>query len=361
MKPSIAIDCRMWNASGIGTYLQNIVTRLISQMPDAEFVLLGNEGALNDVCAENASVRRLAVPIYSVQEQWAVPLAIPTGTTLFWAPHYNVPVFLSVPLLVTIHDAAHVAMPELFPGWRKRIYSAVMFRAALQKAQKILTVSQFTANELQRLFGIWAVPEQIQVISNGVDQAWYSIPPQERPHERGYLLYVGNVKPHKNLRGLVAAFGLMLDYVDLDLLIVGEKEGFLTGDYELMETAQKYGDRVHFTGRVSFELLQQYYAHAMALVLPSFYEGFGLTALEAMAAGCPVAASRAASLPEVCGDAAIYFDPSDVTDIAAVLLRRVSADSLRQNLIVRGRKNVQDYSWDIAAGKTVEAMRSILK
>lgn len=361
MKPSIAIDCRMWHASGIGTYLQNIVPRVISQMPQVGFVLLGNEGALNNEGAENVSVRRLAVPIYSIQEQWAVPLAIPTGTSLFWSPHYNVPIFSSVPLLVTIHDAAHVAMPELFPGWRKRIYSALMFRAALQKARAILTVSQFTANELQRLFGRWAMPEQIQVVSNGVDAAWYSISPQERPHERGYLLYVGNVKPHKNLKGLLAAFGLMQDCVDLDLLIVGEKEGFLTGDYGLMESAKKFGDRVCFTGRVSFELLQQYYAHAMALVLPSYYEGFGLTALEAMASGCPVAASRAASLPEVCGDAAIYFDPSDIKEIAAILLRLVSEESLRQNLIVRGRKKVQDYSWDSAANKTVETIRSILK
>ncbi len=356
----ITIDCRMWNASGIGIYLQNMVPRVIKRMPDTEFVLLGNLDVLAGVRANNCSVRPLVVPIYSIREQWDLALAIPEGTSLLWAPHYNIPVFSRVPLMVTIHDAVHVAMPELFPGCKKQLYAHVMFRAALKKARAVLTVSRFTADELTRLFGAWAERERIYVVPNGVDEAWFSIPSGKRSYARKYLLYVGNVKPHKNLRGLVTAYFTIMNSTDVDLVIVGERGGFLTGDPELMAVAKQLGNRVHFTGRVSFEDLQQYYAHARALVLPSFYEGFGLTVLEAMAAGCPVAVSGVASMPEVCGDAAVYFDPKDPIEMAEVIRQILEDDPLREILKKRGRKRAMEFLWDQAANRTVEIIRRVI-
>ena len=357
----ITIDCRMWKSSGIGTYLQNLVPRVAGRMPETEFVLLGDAEVLSDVISDHVSVRTLNAPIYSVCEQWAVPAAIPAKTALHWSPHYNVPVFSSAPLLVTIHDALHVAMPEMFPGWDKQLYAALMFRAALYRAKAVLTVSEFTSGELQRLFGTWAAPQRIHAVPNGVDEAWFAVQPAARPYAREYLLYVGNVKPHKNLRGLVSAFGKIRDGMDLDLVIVGEREGFLTGDRELMEEAKELGARVHFTGRVSQEALGQYYVHAKALVLPSFYEGFGLTALEAMAAGCPVAVSRAASLPEVCGDAALYFSPGDTAEMAGALTRIVQDEPLRKTLRTKGIVRAREFTWGNTADRTVRLIRDLLQ
>jgi glycosyltransferase involved in cell wall biosynthesis len=357
----ITIDCRMWNASGIGTYLQNLVPRVARRMPETEFALLGDVEVLAGAIAGNVSVRALNAPIYSICEQWAVTAAIPAGTSLHWSPHYNVPVFASAPLLVTIHDALHVAMPELFPGWNKRVYAALMFRAALYRARAVLTVSGFTSNELQRLFGTWAAPQRLHVVSNGVDEAWFAIQPAVSPCAREYLLYVGNVKPHKNLRGLVAAFGEIKDRLDVDLVIVGEREGFLTGDSELIDEAKQLGERVRFTGRVSQEALGQYYVHAKALVLPSFYEGFGLTALEAMAAGCPVAVSRAASLPEVCGDAALYFNPGNTAEMAGALTKIVQDEPLRKTLQAKGIERAREFTWENAADRTVRIIRELLR
>ena len=357
----ITIDCRMWRSSGIGTYLQNMAPRVARRMPDVEFVLLGNREVLAGEVADNVSVRELDAPIYSVREQWAVPWEIPAATSLFWSPHYNVPLFSRAPLLVTIHDALHAAMPEMFPGLMKQGYAALMFRAALHKSVKVLTDSQFTKEELLRLFGLRGTEAKIQVIHLGVDEVWFNIAAGLSPYERPYLLYVGNVKPHKNLRGLVAAFGSILDGCDVDLVIVGEREGFLTGDRELIEEAKRLGQRVHFTGRVSQEILQQYYIHAKALVLPSYYEGFGLTALEAMAAGCPVAVSRAASIPEVCGDAALYFEPQNTAEMAGALCRIVGDEPLRKALRDKGTKRAREFQWETTADRTTAVIRDILQ
>lgn len=357
----IAIDCRMWEASGIGTYLQNLAPRVIRRMPATKFALLGNAPSLADLRTDNVSVRPLAAPIYSVQEQWAVPRAVPEGTELLWTPHYNLPLFSPCPVVVTIHDILHLAMPELFPGWPKQLYAAVMFRAAMRKAGAILTVSRFTAEELSRLLGRWVVRERIHIVPNGVDESWFDILSGPRPQEREYLLYVGNVKPHKNLRRLTEAFALIKDSMAVDLVIVGEREGFLTGDAELAAATNHLGDRVHFTGRVALAELRQYYRHACALVLPSLYEGFGLTALEAMAAGCPVAVSRAASLPEVCGDAALYFDPADTADLAAALRRMIGDNRLRGELTFKGKQRAREFSWERAADQTVEVIRNVMQ
>ena len=357
----ITIDCRMWYSSGIGTYLRNLVPRVTRRMPDVDFVLLGDAEHLAGVQGGNVSVRPLAAPIYSIREQWELLAAIPDRTVLYWSPHYNIPVFSAKPLLVTIHDAVHVAMPELFPGLRRQVYAALMFRAALLKAKKVLTDSQFTVSELQRLFGRFAPEAGMQVIQLGVGAEWFSIPASPSPYQKPFILFVGNVKPHKNLRGLVAAFDSIKGDLDADLVIVGEREGFLTFDHELMKDATRLGDRVHFTGRVSFEVLQQYYTHAKMLVLPSFYEGFGLTALEAMAAGCPVAVSRAASLPEVCGDAAMYFNPADIAERSGVILQTIRDESLREDLRARGFRQAKEFTWDRTADRTVKVIRDILQ
>lgn len=356
----IAIDMRMVRHSGIGTYLQALVPRLRELRPADRFRLLGNV----DLLREHFGSPGKAVahvpwhsPIYSVAEQLRAPLCIGQGVDLFWAPHYNIPLLYRGPLVVTVHDAFHLAMPEFVGGFHRRLYARTLFGAVAKKADAIICVSRFTADELVRLAG--ADPRKIRVVPNGVDEAWFGLQRHRRPHLGPYLLFVGNVKPNKNLRRLVTAYASLAESIELDLVIVGQREGFLTADPQVATLAQRLAGRVHFTGYVDQATLEQYFIHAEALVFPSLYEGFGLPPLEAMACGCPVITSCAASLPEVCGEAALYFDPLEPAQIAAAIKRLVQNQGLRQELVERGIERARAFSWKDSAALTSEVFEEV--
>jgi glycosyltransferase involved in cell wall biosynthesis len=352
----------MLDSSGIGTYIRSVVPRIVRLRPEWQFALIGPEAHMRDigwVSSSNVTVVPCTVPIYGIREQFAVLRCIPQGTHLFWSPHYNIPVFYQGNMLVTVHDVLHLAMPQYAKGILKQAYARGMFRAVRHHAQAVICDSDFTMAELQRLTP--PSPQIVRRIYDGVDEAWFHIPEAPSPHARPYLVYVGNVKPHKNLCTLLDAFGRVKDNIAEDLIIIGKREGFITGDDNISEYARDLGDRVVFTGYVSDNLLHQYVAHAVALVFPSLYEGFGLPAVEAMAAGCPVLASNAASIPEVCGDAAVYCDARNPDDLAAKM-RRITQDAeLRETLRHRGRQRARMFSWDTCAEGTVNVMLEVLE
>ena len=147
------------------------------------------------------------------------------------------------------------------------------------------------------------------------------IPDSELVNSRPFLLYVGNIKPHKNLNRLIDAFSKLLNKIPHDLIIVGKMTGFITPDNKVINRSKKLSDRIIFKGKVSNKILKQYFSQADIFIFPSIYEGFGLPPLEAMAAGVPVVASKAASIPEVCGDAVFYFDAYNTDDIAEKILQ----------------------------------------
>ena len=200
----------------------------------------------------------------------------------------------------------------------------------------------------------------MSVVHNGVDAAWYKGTQKKRPGAQPYLLFVGNVKPHKNLGRLLDAFDLLKDRIPHSLMIVGQKDGFITGDKEVVRRAERFGKRVQFTGVLSDDKLRGIYAAADLLVFPSLYEGFGLPPLEAMACGTPVACSRAASLPEVCGNAVEYFDPQDSKDIAEKVLKLIQDGKRRKSLKNEGLKRVKGFSWDKCAVETCGCIHKLL-
>jgi glycosyltransferase involved in cell wall biosynthesis len=351
--PAITLDIRMLNASGIGTYLQQVSSRLIGQRADTKWHLLGTPGEIGRypwAHVAQVTLHACRAPIYSLSEQIELLRTTPPDTDLFWSPHYNVPLLYRGKLLVTVHDVLHLARPEFTGGVHRRAYAHAMFRTVRSKANAIICVSRFSADELVRLTG--AKRESITVVHEGVDPSWFCLHPEACPHPRPYLLFVGNVKPHKNLGGLLKAFTLLKDDIAHDLVIVGKREGFLTGDPGVVKQARRLGGRVHFTGYVDDELLRRYYAHAYALVFPSFYEGFGLPPLEAMASGCPVIASNVASLPEVCGDAAEYCAPGAPASIAAAIRRVIESPELRQEMRAKGRERARRFTWERCASET---------
>ena len=178
--------------------------------------------------------------------------------------------------------------------------------------------------------------------------------------ERPYILYVGNIKPHKNLRRLLIAFKMIKDKIPHKLVLIGEKDGFITGEKEVFKIAKEIGDRVIFKGYVDEKTLEQYFINAEIFVFPSLYEGFGLPTVEAMACGCPVIASCIGSLLEVCKDGVMYCDPYSETDIAEKMEQLLKNEELRKKYIQRGERITKAYTWDKTVEKLIVSIENII-
>jgi glycosyltransferase involved in cell wall biosynthesis len=346
-------------------------------------------------CA-NVKIIHSDLPIYSIKEQLCLPKLIPPSSDVFWSFHFNIPLLYRIShrgkLLVTIHDliplsslsnvqnsgAQNSGIISQIKSIAKKLYAAIMFIGVRLLADKVICNSNFTEQEFRRFT---KAPEGLtEIIYMGVDAEKFSgrfstASKQKAPQKLNerYLLYIGNVKPHKNLQGLLAAYriyaSLANDSQRRALKIAGKKEGFITADDGVLNLAESINqdlgkNSVQFTGEISDEEMLNLLKNADCLVIPSFIEGFGLPALEAMAAGVPVLSSNAASLPEVCGDAAIYFDPHNPAEIARVLVEALSDSSdalkIRENLIMLGKKRVCEFNWGQNVSKTRELLEYLL-
>ena len=355
----ILIDARMINHSGIGRYLQNILSGIIRHFGNV--VLLGDVDLLNRY---DVPVISFDNPIYSVSEQLKFRGIIPE-CDLFFSPHYNVPL---LPVgakrrIATVHDVFHLAFHRDLSVFQN-IYAKRVINAALKKSDGIVTVSEFSKNEILKYTDM-KYAGKISLIYNGVASA--EKPSRKNNIDKFYFLFVGNIKPHKNLKRAVEAYRrLLLSDVgkrNPDFVIAGKKEGFITGDNDivaLIENDDLLRDRIRFTGGISDDELNALYSNALSLVFPSYYEGFGLPPLEAMSLDCPVLASNAACIPEICGDAVLYFNPYDVEDIFEKMKRIVEDDNLGKELIRKGRRRAQKFSWTTSVEKHVELFETCL-
>ena len=349
----VTIDMRMLGVSGIGTYVEETVPRVIARWTSAHFTLLGDPTAIARVvpASERVAIREIDAPIYSIREQLVLARAIPRRTTLYWAPHYNVPLLFTGRIAATVHDVFHLA--DAHSSLAKKLYARTMFSALVARARVVLCVSAFTAAELRRLVG---EPRSLAVIPEGVSPRWFQVTAGVPPIAEPYFLALGNVKPHKNLKRLVAAFARISAGIPHRLVIVGRREGLRTHDTEVEALAAALGDRVLFTGHVAQRELEGWVAGCAALVQPSLYEGFGLPPLEAMACGRRVAVARTSSLPEVCGLEATYFDPLDTSSIAAAL-DIVAHDSPHEATESQQRREwARRFDWELCADATLREL-----
>jgi len=357
----IAIDARKWRDYGIGTYVRNVVRHLALLDRETTYFLFCNE-------ADESTLRDLAenfVPVvekaagYSVSEHLSIPRKLKQlGADLYHSPHYVLPVLCPTPSVVTIHDCIHLLFPEYLTKRFARQYAWFMMKNAVHRAELILTVSEASRADILSFYPE-ADPERLQVVPNAIDEAILEDPGeeemervQERYQIRGrFVLYAGNIKPHKNLARLIAAFGLLKQrpgQEDLKLLIIGDEVNRYASLRRSVEAAGVRQD-VRFFGFVPDHTLSALYRLASVFAFPSLYEGFGLPPLEAMACGTPVVTSRISSLPEVVGDAAVLVDPYNVEDIAGALERVLTDEPLRAALVARGRKRVHHFSWERSA------------
>lgn len=246
-----------------------------------------------------------------------------------------------------------------------------MINLAVKFSDTIITVSDFSKSEIAKRTKV--DEEKITVIHNGINtELFKTLDNQQSVDTKDkfglpdkFILFVGNVKPHKNLRRLLMAYEVMYNrgLEDHYLVIAGEKEGFITGDKEIFSIVhnnQDLKERVRFSGYVDNADLPILYNAASVFVFPSLYEGFGLPPLEAMACGCPTVVSNAASLPEVCGDAAYYVDPNDTESISEGMYKILTDNSLRQHLIKKGLERAKLFSWKKSGGDHIKVFEEIL-
>jgi glycosyltransferase involved in cell wall biosynthesis len=249
------------------------------------------------------------------------------------------------PFVMTVHDLVPVRWPETMPRWH-RWYTARVMRKLLDAADMVIAVSEDTADDLTSLLQVRQ--EKIRVVPNGVEPFFFEAVPDRGPVREPYVLFVGTPEPRKNLDGLFAAMTVLKARgVAVQLVVVG------AGGWG---TRPDLDSGARWMGRVSDDELRALYANAACLALPSLHEGFGLPALEAMAAGTPVVAARSGALPEVTGGAAVLVDPGDATAIAdGIEVAIVEGERLR----TLGRARAREFTWRKAAELTAAVYREV--
>ena len=310
--------------------------------------------------SENFEIVDCTAARYSLAEQIIVPFAIPKRTDLFFSPHYPIPLLYSGGLVVTVHDLSHLVLPEIVSSRAKRMYARTMFHEVRRRSSIVITNSQFTKSELLRLTK-GPRKDNVVPIHLGISEGWFNISSAVAKPVAPYIVHVGNIKPHKNLHRLVDAFTNIMNRIPHQLIIVGQYDGFITSERtEFFSLVNAASNRIRLTGVVEQQKLFELVGNARVLVMPSIYEGFGFPPLEAMAARVPTIVAKAGSLPEICGDAALYCDPRSTDDIAAKLLNLLSDRTLSDELIRRGEKRAMRFSWESCADKTASLLRSVL-
>lgn len=365
----IAIDARKLRDYGIGTYVRNLVHWLSRLDDDFQYVLFCRPDDVDELRALGPRFTPVAELSgnYSVREQWALPLALSRARVdLFHAPHYVVSPLTHCPFVVTIHDCIHLRFPQYLPNRMAARYARSMMASSARRSQRILTVSEASKQDILHYLGVPA--SKIEVVYNALDERLATPPTEEeiaRVRQRyaldsPFILYTGNIKPHKNVDRLIEAYALLRrqGVVNAKLLIIGDEISKYPNLRRLIHRHQLH-PHVRFFGFVSDAMLAILYRLATVFVFPSLYEGFGLPPLEAMAAGAPVITSNVSSLPEVVGDAAVLIDPLDASSIADAMARVIGDSALRADLVQRGHERVLAFSWERSVSRIQQVYRDL--
>ncbi|MDZ4073468.1 MAG: glycosyltransferase family 1 protein [Hylemonella sp.] len=358
----LLVDGRKACDSGIGTYIRNVVPRVLARLPLARVRVLVAPRSGGELSWLNGSqverVEDAGLPL-GLREQWSLRRLL-AADEIFWATSLAHPLFRQGPMVATVHDVAQLALDRHSAGGRLVQLAARRYLQSLRRNAAVLFFnSAFTEREFRLHVGAPTAASAVTPL--GVAAEWFEALPQAAAGMRPYFICVGSIRPHKNLRVLLTAFASVLDQLAHDLVIVGRHEGLRTREGDFAQLLAPLGERVRFLGAVDNATLRQWVAGAQTLVFPSLYEGFGLPALEAMAAGCPVIASSAGALPEVCGSAARYFDPHSADALAAALLEQARMTTeARRDQVRQGLARARQYDWDRTADLTVQAITRYL-
>jgi glycosyltransferase involved in cell wall biosynthesis len=352
---SVAIDARCLS-SGVGTYAFNLIRELRAFDRSMHLHVLSaasGKDRLGPLCDRISIV---SAPLFSVREQLRIPRAA-GPRKLLHCTHYNAPLLARGPLIVTIADVTPLLRPDFHASLLSRAIGARALAAIARRADHIITVSEYSRSRIVEVLDV--DPGKITVAYNGVGDCFR---PMDTAAARGFckntlgvdssfILYVGNLRPHKNVEGLVRAFAQLRKTRGSahPLVIVGAAKGAAAERLRQLAVDLGISGSIHFAGPLEESVLVAAYNAAAMVVLPSFEEGFGLPVVEAMSCGTPVACSRAASLPEIAGDDAAYFDPGDADEMAACMGAVLDNPERRLEMRNRGFERAARFTWSHSA------------
>jgi glycosyltransferase involved in cell wall biosynthesis len=362
----VGIDARLvyYTRAGIGEYTLRLTQALAATYPGDRFTLLQDfrsSQPLVDVA--NVFISRARVPSHHRLEQYFLPLVVSgLKADVFHSPDFIPPLHARGRSVITIHDLAFLIYPHFLTKEAARYYGQI--DRAVRHADQIIAVSQSTKHDLVRMLGtpedkISVIYEAADPLFRPIDQATalqhvealYDLP-------EDFILFVSTIEPRKNVSGLLRAYRrLRDDYKLTPALVLAGAPGWLSDDVHALVDKLELRPHCFFLGRVDSHDLRYLYNAARCLVHPAFYEGFGLTPLEAMACGTPVVASNVSSLPEVVGDAAMLVDPQHDEEITVALWRVLTDQALRETLRAKGLQRAAAFSWQRAAEQTMAVYR----
>lgn len=361
----LGIDIRKYNDYGIGTYIQNLVNGYQNE-PNLECIYFAQDElqkTLNNtingrIITDNSSK-------YSLRELFSVSKkANAHNLDVFHAPHYTLPINLKMPSIVTIHDIIHLRLKEYF-SYPKRAYAYRMIKHACFSSSAIIVDSEFGKNELLSIFDL--KEEKIHVVSLGVNQMYFGRVTVEQKEiflrncaiTKPYILYTGSLKPHKNVSILLKAFKKIAVNNDLQIVFAGEK---VSENAQLRQYIidNNLANSVIDLGRINLSQLKIAYQAATVVVLPSLYEGFGFSMVEAMASGVPAIGARATSITEVVGDAGLLFNPTDDNDLIHQIDRVIHDSNLRAELITKGTERAHQFTWKRCIETTLKIYKEVI-
>jgi glycosyltransferase involved in cell wall biosynthesis len=358
--------------SGIGEYSDQLLRALLRQEQERItlhlYVPEGIRRVRNEeeLAAATAAVRD--GDLYKPAHLWQLPRLLRAGQyDVLHCPDFFVPLRAPVPVVCTIHDLIPLVHPEYIPKSLKvrllPVYRAWV-RRALRGSARVITDSAHSAEDIRRLFPAHSAAIDAIALGPTVQPSGAPLSPDlaARLHAGRYLLYVGRHDPYKGVGLLLQAFAVAVRDgglpADVQLAIAGRRDP----RYDIRAEADRLGlsDRCVFLDYVPGAQLSPLYAHALGLVFPSLYEGFGLPLLDAMRHGIPVLSSDRASLPEVAGDAALLVNPEQSDSFAGTLKEFSENARLRSTLIEKGSDRVRQFSWNHTAASTVDSYRKAI-
>ncbi len=381
-KNRIGIDARMYGpiGKGLGRYTQELVDNILKLDNENEYIIFLSKDNFSKFNASRLNVKKVLADVrwYTFKEQIVMPFLIwRENIDLMHFPHFNVPILLPTKFIVTIHDLILTKFPTIratklspFVYKIKHFAYTNVIKSAVKRSEKIITVSEFTKKDIVDKLNVKS--EKISVVYEGIANQFkkssrFSVDIEDDKNtllkyniNREFLIYTGNAYPHKNLEWLVDNFKKKCK--NFDLVLVGKDDFFYNRVKKIARKNKAVFDvKIIFPGYVSDYDLNVLYRNAFAYVFPSLYEGFGLPPLEAMSNGCPVISSNKASMPEILGNAVLYFDPKNFKNFIEKINLIQNNTQLRDELIKSGYQRVKKYSWKKCAKNTLNIYKCFLK
>jgi len=365
----IGIDARIahYSGGGIRNYVVHLLESLAELDGDGDYCILHSRKD-DTFSSLDGSFRSVAcwTPSHHRLERWTLSVEIARlGLELLHSPDFIPPTFGYDRSVITVHDLNFLYYPRFLTAESRRYYNG-QIEWAVEHADHILADSHATEADLTSLLDV--APDKVTVVHLAADPSFRPVPEAAARQtaasydlEPGFLLFVGTLEPRKNVPGLLLAYRIVLDekVTNEPLVLVGGKGWLYEEIFDRVE-ALDLENHVHFVHGVPDADLPGLYSAASVLAMPSFYEGFGLPALEAMSCGTPVVVADRASLPEVVGDAGQLIDPEDPGDIAGALKRVLTDESERERMREAGLKQAEAFSWTRVARETRAVYEELL-